>query len=284
MQGLVIKVDGGLYTVESPVGVDICKARGVFRKRGIAPCTGDQVEFSDGCITEVLPRRNYLIRPPLANLDQMVFVLSVTQPAPNLLLLDRFLAVCIYKEIAPLLVFTKLDLGDAAPFAASYEQAGFPVYYVDYDRPETVQTVYELLRGKTSAFTGNSGVGKSTLLNAIDSNLQLETADISKKLGRGKHTTRVTSLYTLEHGGRVADTPGFSTFETDAYAQIAPDELAECFPEMRGHLGKCRYADCRHMREPDCAVRNAVAEGAVSQSRYESYTAMMQEILNRKMY
>lgn len=284
MKGLVIKVDGGLYTVESPVGVTVCKARGVFRKRGISPCTGDQVEIEGDCISNVLPRRNHLIRPPLANLDQMVFVLSVTQPAPNLLLLDRFLAVCLYKEITPLLVFTKLDLGDAAPYAAAYEQAGFPVYYVDYDRPDTVQTVYALLRGKISAFTGNSGVGKSTLLNAIDSNLRLETADISKKLGRGKHTTRVTSLYTLAHGGRVADTPGFSTFETDAYAQIAPEELAECFPEMREHLGKCRYADCRHLKEPDCAVRNAVAEGDISQSRYESYAVMMQEALNRKTY
>ncbi|MBR5372129.1 MAG: ribosome small subunit-dependent GTPase A [Oscillospiraceae bacterium] len=284
MNGLIIKVDGGLYTVESPVGICICKARGVFRKRGISPCTGDSVEFEGDCITEVLPRRNHLIRPPLANLDQMVFVLSVTQPAPNLLLLDRFLAVCLYKEITPLLVFTKLDLGDAEPFAEKYRQAGFPVYNVDYEKPETVQTVYELLRGKVSAFTGNSGVGKSTLLNAIDSNLQLETADISKKLGRGKHTTRVTSLYTLDHGGRVADTPGFSTFETDAYAQIAPEELAGCFPEMREYLGECRYADCRHLKEPGCAVRSAVEEGAVSQSRYESYAAMMQEALNRKTY
>ena len=284
MTGLIIKVDGGLYTVESPVGINICKARGVFRKRGIAPCTGDNVELDGDCITEILPRKNYLIRPPLANLDQMVFVLSVTQPAPNLLLLDRFLAVCLYKEIAPLLVFTKLDLGDAEPFAEKYRQAGFPVYNVDYAQPETVQTVYELLRGKISAFTGNSGVGKSTLLNAIDSNLQLETADISKKLGRGKHTTRVTSLYTLDHGGRVADTPGFSTFETEAYAQIAPEELADCFPEMREHLGNCRYADCRHLKEPGCAVRSAVAEGGISQSRYDSYAVMMQEAMNRKTY
>ena len=284
MEGLILKAVGGLYTLESPSGVLSCKARGIFRKQGISPCTGDRVTVEDDVITEIMPRKNLLIRPPLANLDQLMFVLSVRDPAPNLQLLDRFLAVCVYKEIQPVLIFTKLDLADAVNYAEIYRPAGFPQFFVDYEKPETVEAVYDALAGKISAFTGNSGVGKSTLLNALDVSLNLETGDISKKLGRGRHTTRETALYTLPHGGRIADTPGFSTFETDAYAQIAPEELESCFPEIGAVTEPCRYADCRHIKEPDCAVRNAVRSGAIPRSRYESYTLMMQESLSRKAY
>lgn len=284
MEGLILKAVGGLYTVESPSGVLSCKARGIFRKQGISPCTGDRVTVEDDVITEIMPRKNLLIRPPLANLDQLMFVLSVRDPAPNLQLLDRFLAVCVYKEIQPVLIFTKLDLADAVNYAEIYRPAGFPQFFVDYEKPETVEAVYDALAGKISAFTGNSGVGKSTLLNALDVSLNLETGDISKKLGRGRHTTRETALYTLPHGGRIADTPGFSTFETDAYAQIAPEELESCFPEIGAVTEPCRYADCRHIKEPDCAVRDAVRSGAIPRSRYESYTLMMQESLSRKAY
>ena len=284
MEGLILKAVGGLYTVESPSGVLSCKARGIFRKQGISPCTGDRVTVEDDVITEIMPRKNLLIRPPLANLDQLMFVLSVRDPAPNLQLLDRFLAVCVYKEIQPVLIFTKLDLADAVNYAEIYRPAGFPQFFVDYEKPETVEAVYDALAGKISAFTGNSGVGKSTLLNALDVSLNLETGDISKKLGRGRHTTRETALYTLPHGGKIADTPGFSTFETDAYAQIAPEELESCFPEIGAVTEPCRYADCRHIKEPDCAVRDAVRSGAIPRSRYESYTLMMQESLSRKAY
>ena len=285
MEGLIIKAVGGLYTVESPDGVLLpCRARGIFRKQGISPCAGDRVRLEGDVIAEIFPRRNLLIRPPLANLDQLVFVLSTCNPAPNLQLLDRFLAVCVYKEIQPVLVFTKLDLADAEPYAVCYRKSGFPIYAADYRKPESVQAVYHALEGKISAFTGNSGAGKSTLLNALDVRLQLETADISRKLGRGRHTTRETALYTLPHGGRVADTPGFSTFETEAYAKIEPDALADCFPELRAYPGGCRYADCRHLREPECAVRTAAAAGEIPKNRYESYCVMMEEILARKLY
>ncbi|MBR6106567.1 MAG: ribosome small subunit-dependent GTPase A [Oscillospiraceae bacterium] len=285
MDGMIIKAVGGLYTVESPDGsVSACRARGIFRRQGISPCTGDRVRIEQDCITEILPRKNELIRPPLANLDKLFFVLSVCDPAPNLLLLDRFLAVCVYKSIRPVLVFTKLDLADAERYAAIYRGTGFPIYFADYDCPESLDAVYKELEGAVSAFTGNSGVGKSTLLNALDVSLKLETGDISKKLGRGRHTTRETALYTLPNGGRVADTPGFSTFETDAYAQIAPDETADCFPEIAGVDTPCRYADCRHLKEPGCAVREAVAAGVIPQSRYESYTVMLSEALQRKAW
>ena len=285
MNGLIIKAVGGLYTVESPEGVlSQCKARGIFRRQGISPCTGDRVTVEDGCITEIMERRNLLIRPPLANLDRLFFVLSVTDPAPNLQLVDKFLAVCVFKEIEPVLVFTKTDLADPQPYAEIYRGTGFPVLTVDYQRPETVQTVYDALEGKISAFTGNSGVGKSTLLNALDVRLNLETADISKKLGRGRHTTRETALYTLPHGGRVADTPGFSTFETESYARIEPDAVCGCFPEIRNIEERCRYADCRHLREPGCAVRAAVDAGSIAKSRYESYTVMLTEAMQYKSW
>ncbi|MBQ3940524.1 MAG: ribosome small subunit-dependent GTPase A [Oscillospiraceae bacterium] len=285
MDGLIIKAIGGLYWVESPDGaVTACKARGIFRRQGISPCTGDRVRTEDGCITEILPRKNQIIRPPLANLDRLFFVQAVTEPAPNLQILDKFLAVCVYKGIAPALVFTKLDLGDAERYASLYRGTGFPVFCVDYTQSESVRAVYDALEGSISAFTGNSGVGKSTLLNALDVRLQLETADISRKLGRGRHTTRETALYTLPHGGRVADTPGFSTFETESYAQIAPEELADCFPEFRQTAGACRFADCRHQKEPDCVIRQAVADGKIPQSRYESYLAMLTEAIQRKSW
>lgn len=281
MEGLIIKAVGGLYTVESPDGVSACKARGIFRRQGISPCAGDRVRVEDGCITEIFPRKNMIIRPPLANLDRLIFVLSACSPAPNLQLIDRFLAVCEYKEIAPVLVFTKLDLADASQYAAAYAHTGYPVYFVDYADASSVEAVRDLLSDGISAFTGNSGAGKSTLLNALDVNLQLETADISKKLGRGRHTTRETALYTLPGGGRVADTPGFSTFETEAYAQIAPEELPMCFPEIQAVEAPCRYSDCRHMKEPDCAVRAAVQRGNFPESRYETYRLMMDETLKR---
>ncbi|MBR3420118.1 MAG: ribosome small subunit-dependent GTPase A [Oscillospiraceae bacterium] len=284
MDGLIIRAVGGLYTVESPDGVLQCKARGIFRKQGISPCTGDRVTVEGDVITELLPRKNLLIRPPLANLDQLLFVLSVKDPAPNLLLLDRFLAVCVYKEIRPVLIFTKLDLADAERYAALYRGTGFPILFADYQDPESIQAISRMLEGKISAFTGNSGVGKSTLLNALDDRLQIETAHISKKLGRGRHTTRETALYTLPHGGKIADTPGFSTFETEAYAQIAPDELADCFPELQRVETPCRYADCRHLKEPGCAVRAAVDAGEIEKLRYESYTVMLQEAQARKTY
>lgn len=284
MDGLIIRAVGGLYTVESPDGVLQCKARGIFRKQGISPCTGDRVTVEGDVITEILPRKNLLIRPPLANLDQLLFVLSVKDPAPNLLLLDRFLAVCVYKEIRPVLIFTKLDIADAERYAALYRGTGFPILFADYQDPESIQAISRMLEGKISAFTGNSGVGKSTLLNALDDRLQLETAHISKKLGRGRHTTRETALYTLPHGGKIADTPGFSTFETEAYAQIAPDELADCFPELQRVETPCRYADCRHLKEPGCAVRAAVDAGEIEKLRYESYTVMLQEAQARKTY
>lgn len=275
--GMIIKCVGGLYTVESPDGIFECKARGVFRNRGIIPYVGDEVEIDGGVITKVLERRNSLIRPPIANLDQLVFVVSTCEPSPNLLLLDKFIAIAEYKRIDPIIVITKIDLADCAEIESIYRSIGISVFNVDYSNSESIDKIRSCLIGKVSAFTGNSGAGKSTLLNAIDSSLNIPTAEISKKLGRGRHTTRHAELYKLSEGGYIADTPGFSTFETNKYEIIRKEELADCFVEFAEYSDSCRFKDCSHTCEKGCAVILAKNDGKISESRHASYCAMYEE-------
>ena len=276
-QGLIVKCLGGLYTVESPDGIYECKARGVFRNKGISPYVGDTVTMEDGVITEIAQRRNCIIRPPLANLDQLVFVVSTCSPAPNYLILDKFIAIAEYKGIRPVVVITKTDLGDSLPVREVYSSIGIDVLEADYSDESSVQEVRDMLAGKISAFTGNSGAGKSTLLNAVDPTLDIPTAEISRKLGRGRHTTRHAELYRLSGGGYIADTPGFSTFDTNRYDIIRKEELAGCFREFSGYTDKCRFKDCAHVRELGCAVLEAVESGEIPKSRHESYCAMYEE-------
>ena len=275
--GIIIKCLGGLYSVESPDGIYECKARGVFRNRGISPCVGDRVTASDGVITEIADRKNCIIRPPLANLDQLIFIVSTCEPAPNYLILDKFIAIAEYKGITPVVVITKTDLGDSSPIHEIYGGIGIDVVEVKYDDEASVEAVRKLLTGKISAFTGNSGAGKSTLLNAVDPTLNIATGEISKKLGRGRHTTRHAELYKLSGGGYIADTPGFSTFETNRYDIIRKEELAGCFREFEGLTDKCRFRDCAHVCEKGCAVVEAVERGEISKSRHESYKTMYEE-------
>lgn len=275
--GIITKCLGGLYTVESPDGIYECKARGVFRSKGISPSVGDRVELTDGVISSVEPRRNFIIRPPLANLDQLVFVVSTVSPAPNYLILDKFIAVAEFKGITPVLVITKTDLGDSSALKEIYGSIGIKLLEADYSAPETIEAVREMLRGKVSAFTGNSGAGKSTLLNAVDPALDIPTAEISRKLGRGRHTTRHAQLYKLAEGGYIADTPGFSTFDTNRYDIIRKEELAGCFREFDGLTDKCQFRDCSHTCEKGCAVVEALGRGEIQPSRHESYCAMYEE-------
>ena len=275
--GIIIKCLGGLYTVESPDGIYECKARGVFRARGISPAVGDSVTVSGGVITEIGERRNFIIRPPLANLDQILFVVSTVSPAPNFLILDKFIAIAEYKGIEPVVVITKTDLGDGTAVREVYDAIGIKTAEVDYTDEESVQRVRELLGGKISAFTGNSGAGKSTLLNAVDPSLDLATGEISRKLGRGRHTTRHAELYKLAGGGYIADTPGFSTFETNRYDVIRKEELAGCFREFAEFTDDCRFRDCSHTCEKGCAVVEAVAAGKIPKIRHESYCIMYEE-------
>ncbi|MBE6859823.1 MAG: ribosome small subunit-dependent GTPase A [Ruminococcus sp.] len=274
--GIITKCLGGLYTIESPDGIYECKARGVFRNKGISPYVGDYVEFSDGVITKISDRKNCIIRPPLANLDRLIFVVSTCKPSPNLLLLDKFIAIAEYKKIEPVIVITKTDLSDYENIMSIYSRIGIKVIAVDYSDSSTIESVKELLKGKISAFTGNSGAGKSTLLNAIDAGLAIPTGEISEKLGRGRHTTRHAELYKICEG-YIADTPGFSTFETNKYDIIFKEDLAGCFREFAEYSDDCKFSDCAHICEKGCSVIAAKNDGKISESRHSSYCEMYEE-------
>lgn len=282
LNGTIISSLGGTFKVDARGNEYICKARGVFRNRQITPICGDDVTVeidpvaNEGIIVDVLDRKNEIIRPPLANLDQLVFVISTCEPYPNLLLLDKFLAVSVYKNISPAIVFTKTDKVPADEYVKIYSPI-FPTFCVDNSTGEGVDKVKELLHDKFSAFTGNSGAGKSTLLNNICPDLNLTTNEISRKLGRGKHTTRRVDIYPLDGGGYVADTPGFSTFNTQMYDTIMKQDLADCFPEFEEYLGNCRFQDCSHTKEQGCAVLEALKNGIIAKSRHNSYCEMYAE-------
>ena len=282
MNGIIIKSIGGLYFAESSDGVYECRARGIFRKQGVSPAVGDNVVFENGVITEISERKNCLIRPLLANLDYLVFVISVSQPAPDMLLLDKFIAVAEYQGIAPIIAVTKIDIESCEKIVEIYKSAGITVFAIDYSRNDPAKEIRTLLKNKISAFTGNSGAGKSTLLNAICSDFNIPTGEISRKLGRGRHTTRHAELYKLPWGGYIADTPGFSTFETDKYNIIKKEELSECFREFKRFKNECKFRDCSHTKEKGCRIIRAVEEGIISKSRHESYCKMYNDAKNIK--
>ncbi len=277
--GLIVGAASGLYDVESFDGAEIikCKPRGVFRKMELIPCVGDRVNITnDNVIAEILPRKNFIVRPPLANLDTLFFVVSSCQPAPNYMLLDKFIAVACYKGIKPVIILTKLDLESADEVMQTYQKTDIKVICADYNDTNTKNIIISLMEGRICAFTGNSGVGKSTLLNFLG-DFYIETNEISKKLGRGRHTTRNVSLFKMQNGGYVADTPGFSTFDTNRYDIIKKGELASCFTEFEKFTEKCKFRDCSHTSEIGCAVIDAVKNGDVSKSRHNSYCAMYNE-------
>ncbi|MGN1416200.1 MAG: ribosome small subunit-dependent GTPase A [Oscillospiraceae bacterium] len=279
--GLILKSVGGLYFAETSDGIIECKARGIFRKENISPCAGDRVSIEydgkNGLITEIFPRKNQIIRPPLANLDYLIFVISTCEPEPSFLVLDKFLAVAEFKKINGAVVLTKNDLKRRHDIEDIYRGIGLPVFVTYYSDPESYMPICDLIAGHICALTGNTGAGKSTLLNNIDASLGLETGEISKKLGRGRHTTRQAELFKLSNGGYIADTPGFSAFDTNSYDIILKDELKYCFPEFERYEGKCRFPDCAHIKEKGCAVIEAVNNGDIAKSRHDSYVQMYEE-------
>lgn len=283
--GMITKAVGGVYYVDALDGYTRgesvkCAARGIFRSKGISPSAGDMVtvecvENSDPVITEIHERKNFLVRPPLANLDRIVFVNSTAEPSVNLFILDKLVAIADSKGIDPVIVFTKIDLETAGDLPRIYESIGIPVCMVDNTTGEGAEKLRSLISGGTAAFIGNSGVGKSSLLNVLYPELQLETAHISKKLGRGRHTTRQVEMFKKD--GYIADTPGFSTVDTERYCRIPAGELASAFREFRRFLGKCEFSDCAHVKERGCAVKEAVSAGEIASSRYDSYLKMYEE-------
>lgn len=287
MQGRILKATGGFYYVLSDAVLYECRARGLFRKNGVSPLVGDWVEIEEtgeekGYVTRILDRKNSLIRPPLANLDQLFLVVSVADPQPNLLVLDKLIAIAEHKKIEPFLIVTKTDLGEWETLAALYEKAGFQVFCTGLDQDSDLTMLRRSMEGKISAFCGNSGVGKSSLLNRIDSRLDLSTAQISQKLGRGRHTTRHVQLYPVSGGGYIADTPGFSSMDLERYEVILKEQLQYCFREFGPHLNQCRFTGCSHTKEKGCAVLAAMKEGEIASSRHDSYCTLYEAAKNIK--
>lgn len=288
VSGILIRVTGGFYYVDANGEVLECKARGVFRKNGNTPVVGDKVEVEikkDGyhSLNSILPRKNFLTRPPLANLDRLFIVVSSARPEPNTLVIDKLTAAATAIDVEPVIVFSKTDLSSVKELFETYTKAGFPcIMYSDVTK-EGVSDVKALLDGKLSAFIGNSGVGKSTLLNNILPDLGLKTADISDKLGRGRHTTRTVELFRLD-SGFIADTPGFSTVDLIRYSLSDKDNLQNCFPEFGNFIGECRFTSCSHTCEKDCAVLEAVKNGEIAESRHISYKLMYEELKDIKSW
>ena len=285
-QGRILKGIGGFYYVEAEETIYECKARGVFRKRGTTPLAGDWVQIcidnDTGTIEEIFPRKNMLVRPPCANIDQMFLVTSICNPSPNLLVLDKMIAVAEDQEMEPILVISKTDLQSADELEQIYQKAGIQVITVSSVSGQGIAQIKMLLKDKISVFTGHSGVGKSSLLNCISPEFRQETGIISSKLGRGKHTTRQVELLKLPCGGYVADTPGFSTMDMERYNIVKKEHLQYCFREMKPYITQCKFSSCSHTCEKGCAVLRAVEQGEITQSRHNSYTAMYEQVKDKK--
>lgn len=291
MEGTIVKGIGGFYYVRTGEGREVeCKARGIFRKDGITPYVGDKAEISlleeeegKGVIREILPRKNQFIRPPVANVDCFVIVTAAAKPSPNLLVLDQFLIMAEEKRTEILLCFNKIDLVKEEKLARlrSIYEGLYPVFCVSGKTGEGVAQLKKAIGAKQAALAGPSGTGKSTLLNWMLGGVSMETGEISKKTGRGKHTTRHAQLFPAEGGGMLFDTPGFTSFDV---LEAEEEELAFLFPEMERLAGKCRYDNCRHLKEPDCAVRQALAQGRIHPSRYQSYEEFVSMKRRQKKY
>lgn len=286
VEGIIIKGIGGFYYVEAAGEIFECKARGLFRKSGIKPLAGDFVTISvnenaENTIDEIHERKSVLVRPPVANVDRLFIVSSVCEPKPVLLIIDRLTALAVNQGIEPVVVFTKNDLDDAESYVEIYKKAGIKAFSVSCVNGEGVNLIKAELKGHISAFCGNSGVGKSSLLNAIDPDLSLKTGEISDKLGRGRHTTRHSELFKVD-GGYVADTPGFSSFETDETELILKDDLPYAFKEFEPYLGQCKFTSCLHVKDKGCRIIQAVKDGDIPSSRHESYCSMMEQAKNIK--
>lgn len=268
----------GFYYVKTADALVECKARGRFRKEGVTPMVGDLAKITTqgekGVLEEILPRRNFFIRPAIANIDVLVVLASCAIPMTEPFLIDRVLAIAGKQNVPALVCVNKDDVQPAAPLADIYRHAGFDVIVTSAESGEGVERLRAAIDGKFSAFTGNSGVGKSSLLNCLSPQLALPVGEVSQKLGRGRHTTRHIELYDLGGGTFVADTPGFSSFDTERMDLVRKEALQYAFQDFAPYLGQCQFCDCAHLAEPGCAVTRAVCEGKIEKTRYDSYVRL----------
>ena len=292
MQGKIIKGIAGFYYIYAEDGnVYECKAKGIFRKDNFKPLVGDNVEITvlneeekKGSVTSILPRRNSLIRPAVANVDQAFLIFAMENPKPNFLLLDRFLIMMEQQEIPVVICFNKKDVGEKEEMEKLYEiytGCGYRVVLSSTYEGEGMDEIREILKGKTTVVAGPSGVGKSSITNCMQGEVQMETGEISKKLKRGKHTTRHSQVIPVEKNTFLVDTPGFSSlYLTD----MKEEELRDYFPEFVMYEPQCRFQGCMHIHEPGCSVKEALSEGEISQQRYDNYLALYEELKEKRRY
>ena len=292
MQGKIIKGIAGFYYIYAEDGnIYECKAKGIFRKDNFKPLVGDNVEITvlneeekEGSVTSILPRRNSLIRPAVANVDQAFLIFAMENPKPNFLLLDRFLIMMEQQEIPVVICFNKKDVGEKEEMEKLYEiytGCGYRVVLSSTYEGEGMDEIREILKGKTTVVAGPSGVGKSSITNCMQGEVQMETGEISKKLKRGKHTTRYSQVIPVEKNTFLVDTPGFSSlYLTD----MKEEELRDYFPEFVMYEPQCRFQGCMHIHEPGCAVKKALSEGKISQQRYDNYLALYEELKEKRRY
>lgn len=283
IKGIVIKGIGGLYTVKTAEGEIECRARGLFRKDKTIVTVGDKVRVEDEFISKIYPRKNILARPPISNIDKLLIVTSFADPEPDAYYIDKSIAIAEHNDIEPIIIFNKIDLGDKTGILRIYENLPYKKYNIcalpreNNAEQKDLELLKQEIKDSVCALSGFSGVGKSSLLNMLAGNETAEVGDISARLQRGKNTTRHVELFSLS-GGMIADTPGFSSLSFEYFNIKDRSKLQYCFAEFFKYLDECRFSDCVHNKEKGCAVSKAVNDGAILQSRYDSYVKMYQEI------
>ena len=286
--GRILRSLSGFYDVQTPDGLITCRARGILRKEGNSPLTGDIVEITvergKGMVERILPRKNSFVRPAVANIDALVVFAANVNPVTEPFLIDRVAAIAGDQEVPVYICINKCDLDPAIDLARIYTNAGFQVICASAETGDGVEELMALIRGKLIAFTGNSGVGKSSMLNRLCPELALPTGEVSEKLGRGRHTTRHVQLYRLGEDTYVADTPGFSSFDTDQMDVILKENLQYAFGDFSKYIGSCQFHDCSHRQEPGCAVTAAVQKGEIEESRYSSYLRLYEKATQIKLW
>jgi len=283
IEGRIQKALSGFYYVDTGEEVLTCRARGKFRKEGISPLVGDRVEIrelgnGEGFVEKILPRKNAFARPAVANIDQLVVIASGAIPKTDPFLIDRVAAIAALKDCEVILLLNKCDLDPADDLYELYRRSGFQTLRVSAETGEGLEELKPLLSDKFSAFTGNSGVGKSSILNKLDAEFHIQVGEVSNALGRGRHTTRHVELYKLAFGAEIVDSPGFSSFETDELNLELKHHLPETFREFVPYLQECRFVGCSHTKEKGCAVLEALRRGDIQKSRHESYLRLFEEL------